>query len=147
MNKNLYLILLLIFFSVPVYAEYKPIPQNYSKQYCQEINKTIQSQVPYYEEEINNVISEIASEQNVYMRSYLIEDGINSILFDFYMKLIDITDKYADIKSNLPATDGYGVLQEVITPYLQDNNIKSNKINDFIHFAEMQQGKPERKYY
>ncbi len=63
------------------------------------------------------------------------------------MELINIADKYVNIKSTIPATDGYGALQEVITPYLNVNSIEIKKINEFIKYAETEQIKLEEKYY
>ena len=147
MKKILSILISILFITIHVFAEYKPIPQNCSIKFSEEINKTLKKQIPISKKEINNIILEIENEKNSYERSYLISDGINSVLFKFYMELINIADKYVNIKSTIPATDGYGALQEVITPYLNANNIEIKKINEFIKYAETKQIKLEEKYY
>ena len=146
MKKFLSLLFIMIFFAIPVFAEYKPIPQKYIKKYKEEINNKINYQIPVSKKEVKDVINEIKSEQNEYVRSYLIIDGINVVLFSFYMELINVTDKYVNIKSSIPPTDGYGVLKELITPYLNDNKINTSKIDNFLNYCKIQQTKLEKQY-
>ncbi len=146
MKKFLLFICITIFLCLPVFAKYQPIPQKYSIQYRNEINKTIKYQIPISKKNIIDVFKEIENEENIYIKNYLIEQGINSIIFEFYTELINVTNKYVNIKNDIPPTDWYGDLEKILIPYLEDNNINKSKINSFINFAKNKQIEIERKY-
>ena len=82
----------------------------------------------------------------MYIKQVTIEQGINSLLFTFFMDLINITDKYIAIKKDLPATDYYLVLKDIIIPYLEQNSINTKKIDSLLKYANKKQVKLEKKY-
>ena len=145
MKPLLIILILILFIALPAFSEYKPINKEYSLQYKNEIEKIIKKQVPASKEAINGIFLEIEKEQNQYVKLVIIEQGINSILFDFYIELINITDKYTDIKKDIPATDWYGDLKNIIYPYLIDNNINVEDINALLKYANKKQIEFERK--
>ena len=57
------------------------------------------------------------------------------------MQLIDITEKYVEIKKDIPSTDYYIVLKNTLSPYLKENNINTSKINSLLKYAEKKQKK------
>ena len=79
------------------------------------------------------------------MKINIIEYGIESEVFYFYMKLIDVTEKYTKIKEFLPGGDSYGDLIEALNPYLNDNRIKAS-IKSFLNYSNKKQKKIEEKY-
>ena len=131
---------------MPALAVYKPIPIEYSKQYKNEIEKTVKYQIPIAKKSINSIFKEVKTEENSYIKTVTIEQGVNSVIFDFYLALIDVTDKYINIKQDIQPTDWYGDLEVIITPYLNDNHVDISKINSFLDYAQKKQIELENKY-
>ena len=146
LKKIILLLFILFYFSLSSFAEYKPIPQNLKSKYKTEIESTIKTEIPKSKKAIKNVESEIKKEKNPYNRQTIIDYGITSILFDFYMQLIDVTNKYVEIKQDKPSTDWYIELKESITPYLMDNNINTRRIDSLLNYANKKQKELNKKY-
>ena len=145
-KKILFTLFILFNFSLLSFAEYKPIPQNLKSAYKKEMEFTIKKEVPKSKKLINNISREINSEKNPYNKQTIIDYGIASILFDFYMQLADVTNKYVEIKQDIPATDWYIELKEFINPYLKDNNINVRTINSLLIYAKRKQLNIEKQY-
>jgi len=145
-KKILFTLFVLFNFSLLSFAEYKPVPQDLKSAYKKEMEFTIKKEVPKSKKLINNIKREINSEKNPYNRQTIIDYGITSILFDFYMQLADVTNKYVELKQDLPSTDWYMELKEVITPYLIDNNINTRRIDSLLDYAHKKQIKLNKKY-
>ena len=131
---------------MPALAVYKPVPKEFSKQYKNEIEKTVKYQIPIAKKSINSIFKEVKTEENSYIKTVTIEQGINSVIFDFYLALIDVTDKYINIKQDIQPTDWYGDLKVTISPYLNDNHVDISKINSFLDYAQKKQIELENKY-
>ena len=144
--RYILLIIFIFLLSLPVFADYKPIERQYSAQYRTEINQIIKKEIPISKREVKKIFKEVQEEKNQNVKTVIIEQGINSIIFEFYMKLINKTDKYVHIKQDIPPTDWYGDLKIIITPYLEDNNADINKINSFLNYALEKQLELERKF-
>ncbi len=144
--KKVLMTILFIFLCLPVFAQYKSIPKELSAQYKKEIEQLIKTQVPIAKKNIDNVFREVEEEKDEYMKINIIEYGIESEIFYFYMKLIDATEKYTKIKEFLPGGDSYGDLIEALNPYLNDNRIKASKIKSFLHYSNKKQKILEEKY-
>lgn len=145
--KKLLLLLFFLFnFSLISFAEYKPIPQDLKSKYKKEIEKVIKSEIPKSKQAIKNIESEIKNEKEPYNRQTIIDYGITSILFNFYMQLIDVTNKYVEIKEDIPPTDWYIELKESITPYFIDNSINIKHIDSFLNYANKKQKELNKKY-
>ncbi len=138
-------ILIFIFLIAPVtcFANLYKLPQKYK----QEINLAIKKQIPISKNEIKKIYKEIEQENNLYIKRVMIEQDIDSVKFNFYMNLVDITNKYQNIKNDIPPTDSYTLLEEIITPYLINNNIDTKQINSFLEYANKKQNQLEKKYY
>ena len=63
-------------------------------EYKKEIIQSINSQIPIRKKEILNVFNEVEKEQDPYERDSIITQGMDSVIFNFYCELIDITEKY-----------------------------------------------------
>ena len=146
MKRIILIIILSLLFCMQSFAEYIPIPKEQSKQYKKEIEQLIKTQVPIAKKNIDNVFREVEEEKDEYMKINIIEYGIESEIFYFYMKLIDATEKYTKIKGFLPGGDSYGDLIEALNPYLNDNRIKASKIKSFLHYSNKKQKILEEKY-
>ena len=144
--RNVISIFLFIFLCLPSFAEYKPIPKELSAQYKKEIEQLIKTQVPIAKKNIDNVFREVEEEKDEYIKINIVEYGIESEIFYFYMKLIDVTEKYTKIKEFLPGGDSYGDLIEALNPYFNDNRIKASKIKSFLNYSNKKQKKLEEKY-
>ena len=144
--KKILIILLFIFFSLPAFAQNIPVPREQSRQYKKEIEQVIKTQIPIAKKNIDNVFKEVELEKDEYIKMNIIEYGIESEIFYFYMKLIDVTEKYAKIKEFLPGGDSYTDLIKALNPYFKDNGIKTSKIKSFLNYSNKKQKKLEEKY-
>ena len=146
-KKVLLLLLFIIVYNIPaIYAEYTPIPNNLKSSYKKEIEQVINKEVPKSKLAIKNIEFEIKKEKNPYNRQTIIDYGITSILFDFYTQLINVTEKYSNIKQSIPPTDWYIELKESITPYFIDNNINSKRIDALIDYANRKQKEINKRF-
>ncbi len=147
MRKFLITALMLVLSVLNVFAQYEPILHKYSKTYKNEINRVIKKQVPVAKKEIKYIFEEIDLEENSSIRECLIEKGTDDVLFQFYMKLVDVTDKYANVRTRqfMPYIDGYKTLKEIIDPYLEDNDANISKVNSLLKFAEKKQRELDKK--
>jgi len=151
MNKQMkklltILLFIIICYTTPVMAEYKPIPENMRTQYKYELELLIKKEVPISKKAINNIEYEYITETNPVIKQTIIEYGITSILFDFYYLLIKVTNKYTDIEKDIPATDWYIELQKFINPYLIDNKINIKGVNSLLKCAERKQNKLNKQF-
>ena len=147
MQKKIILLLFILFnFSISSFAEYKPIPQNLKLKYKKEVEYTIKLEVPKSKQAIKDIELEIKKEKNPYNRQTIIDYGITTILFDFYMQLVNITNKYIEIKEDIQPTDWYIELKESITPYIIDNNIDTKRIDSLLDYANKKQKALNKKY-
>ena len=89
---------------------------------------------------------EIEKEQNTYVRQAIIDNGVDSILLLFYISLVEITNKYVNIKQDIPNTGWYGNIKNIIDPYLKDNNINMLKIEYILKYANNKQVQIKRRY-
>ena len=137
--KKLLLLLLLIFISCPAFAEYKPIPKELSKKYKAEITQLIRSQYPIAIREIEETRAQAhvmflndVKDKNLYM-DYALNNFdmiIDNGEFHLLSKIIDVTNKYVDIKNDTAlATDYVGALLDFLDPYFKDNRINKSKLN------------------
>ena len=147
MQKKIILLLFILFnFSISSFAEYKPIPQNLKLKYKKEVEYTIKLEVPKSKQAIKDIELENKKEKNPYNRQTIIDYGITTILFDFYMQLVNITNKYIEIKEDIQPTDWYIELKESITPYIIDNNIDTKRIDSLLDYANKKQKELNKKY-
>ena len=148
--KKILILLLFIFFSLPAFAQYIPVPQEQSRQYKKEIEQVIKTQIPIAKKNIDNVFKEVEEEKDEYEKVLKIEYSIDGVLFDLYWNMIDITEeKYIgknNIRKNLNEGDYSGELFEALIPYLKDNRINASKIYSLIKYAQKRQKELEKKY-
>lgn len=129
-----------------VYAEYQPIPDCQLNQYKAEVENVINTEYPIAKKEIKNIINEIRIETDNNYRRVLIEQGIAEVLFKFYKKITDATEKYTPINKSIPATDWYEELQNQLNPYFKNADINTKKIDKLLNYAKRKQSQLEKKY-
>ena len=148
--KKAFIIFLFIFLSA--FANYQPIPDDFKKEYKEEITQIINFQIPLAKKEIDNIFNEVENEKDPYEKILKIEYSIDGIFFDFYWYLIDITEKYIGknhIVNELEINGGDDnpwTLHDIIMPYLLDNKINISKIYQLIKYGQKKQKKLEKKY-
>ena len=145
MKKFVLFIFLFFVFSIPAFADYKPIPKELSKQYKKEIENTIKTEFNIRYNNIKTYDNQIlaAKPENRYI---VIDMGLQSEIFDFYMALINITDKYINIKENISTTDFWIILSEIMEPYFKDNNINTRLVDKLILYSEKKEQYLKKKY-
>ena len=136
--KKLFVLILIIFLGSPVFAEYVPIPEYLSKQYKKEVMKILNIQYPVAVQETEQLRAEahdmyikVLKDKNLYMEYATNNFDMNIYIGEFHLlsKIIDITDKYVDIKNdNAFATDYTGAMLDFLNPYFKDNGINQNKL-------------------
>lgn len=146
MKKFFILSLFIFYFLTPVYAEYQQIPSYQLNQYKVEIESTINTTYPIAKRSIKNISKEVKLEKDNNYRQVTIEQGIAMIIFEFYEKLLKITNKYTPTNIEIPPTDWYGELQKKLEPYLKNAGVNSKKINKLLDYAQREQYRLERKY-
>ncbi|MEE3350104.1 MAG: hypothetical protein VZR09_08700 [Candidatus Gastranaerophilaceae bacterium] len=107
-----------------------------NKEYIKEINQVINFRIPIAKRQIKEIEKEFKTEQNADKKQVLIEQGIDEVLFNFYMELINTTDKYMNIKQTMPVPNWHGDLQIFMEPYLKNYGVniqKTDKLNDYAH--------------
>lgn len=148
MHKNFLIALLILLFAcISFFFYYTKTAKYYlSTEYQKEINQYIEKQIPICTKAIENLPKEIEAQKDPIDRQTIVDWGIDIILFDFYSKMLEITDKYKYISDKVLETDFYGELQKVIYPYLKNNNIDMQKIYSFLMYAYNKQVFLEDKY-
>ncbi len=137
--KRIFILLLFMFLCLPVFAEYKPIPKELSKQYKAEIEQLIETQYPIAIREIEETSAQahimylqVLKNKNLYMDYVSNNFDMNIDNGQFYLlsKIIDATNEYVNIKNDTAlATDYVGSLLDFLDPYFKDNKINKNKLN------------------
>lgn len=142
--KKIVLILLLLLFSSPAFAQYKPIPKDLSQQYKKEMEQIIDEEYPNIIKDINEIVRDAQRLKNKISKyGFNLEDYINLALIpetcipsadlDLYTKLLKVTtEKYIGIKYEPIGTDSVNPINDIISPYFRDNNVNRDKLNKII---------------
>lgn len=147
--KKIILIICLIFqFFIPVYADYKPIPESLSEQYKTEMEQIINEEYPHvikkiddeikYAKSLRDKILKTGFNLDDYITLSLIPDTcIPSADLDLYGKMLKITkEKYLDMEYIPMGTDSVNPIDEILTPYFRDNNVNRNKLEKIIIYED-----------
>jgi hypothetical protein len=155
MKKFVLFIFLFLVFSLPAFADYKPIPKELSKQYKYEIEKLINKKYNPTIKEINRISK---NAEKMYMKVLKNKDlyidfatknydtNIFVPIFDMLSDIITITQKYTNSELKVPATDFSGALYDFLDSYFIDNNIDTSKIDELSAYARNKQIKIEQYY-
>ena len=153
--KKIIIIIFLIFLAIPTFAEYKPIPKELSKQYKIEVEKIINIKYNKTQKKISSIYKKatkdykkVFKDKNTYIdfASSNYDITIFSPIFYLLSDIIALTNKYVDIKDDIPHTDFSGTLYDFLQPYFDDNNINTLKINTLSKNAREKQKQIEYYY-
>ena len=147
MKKTIVFVILTLLLLVGAFFAYdKHFKYYLGKEYKNEINLLLEKEIPKSIKEMDGLLEEIENEKDPLEKQTIIDLGMNTILFNFYSKLIDITQKYIDIKKDIPPT-GFNVeLIIVLYPYLKVNNVNIEKIKSFLDYSEIKETEINKKY-
>lgn len=140
-------------------AAYKPIPADKSKQYKAEVESIINKEVPRAYKQIDKIFVDT---KVTYMRA--LKDPYNKDLrekldtetvtakfdgpeFSIYLDIIETTQKYVDIKNEIPPTSHSFALAEFIHTYLEDNNINYQELSKCGRYASEKEEKAFKLIY
>ena len=144
MKKFIITLLSLLFFCVPAMAEYKPIPENLSKQYKTEIEQIIDEEYPIVIKKIDNEVKDAKRIRDKILESgFNIEDYINLSLIpetcipssdlDLYGKMLKVTkEKYLNETYTPIGTDSVNPIDDILSPYFRDNNVNRSKLTKIL---------------
>lgn len=144
MKKFIITLLSLLFFCVPAMAEYKPIPENLSKQYKTEMEQIIDEEYPIVIKKIDNEVKDAKRIRDKILESgFNIEDYINLSLIpetcipssdlDLYGKMLKVTqEKYLGMEYKPIGTDSVNPIDDILSPYFRDNNVNRSKLNKIL---------------
>ena len=139
MKRLIVLLLLFISFCLPVSAAYYQIPADKSAQYRAEIEAVIKKQVPITKQRINNIIVDYKNEPSEFKKDMYRSIGIDSEILEFYIVLINVTNKYVPIKKDMPGTNYYLILDDMLEPYFRDNKVSTKEIDKLIKYGYKKQ--------
>lgn len=125
-------------------SKYK-IKKEHLENYKQEINNAIseyslsnKTKISNISQTATNLFNSYSLNKNNMKRNFEYinklenwESDLNTLEFDLYVKLIDITDKYKNISNDVPATGHAGELCIFIYPYLKKNDINLEQLEKF----------------
>ncbi len=145
MKKLILLIISFVYLTIPSFAEYKPVPENLKLQYKKEIEQTIKLELNKKYNDIKNYDAKILMAEPK-DRYQLITIGLQNEIIDFLMPLIDITNKYANIKSNLSSANYIIDVHNRLIPYFKDNNVDTRLVNKLLSYTYKKELKLRKKF-
>lgn len=141
---------LCLFICVTLSCEAKPykFPKEQRKQYKIEIEQKLDIEKEKAKQEADKIYNQAFSlyqvfnqDKNHMKRNYeyfkkieSLTNEFNTIEFNIYLSLIDITEKYTPVKNQLPATGYAGELGYFIHPYFDKNKVNYNKLDEIISY-------------
>lgn len=145
--KKIIVVILILLFSLGVFVSYdKHFKYYLGKEYKNEITLLLENEIPKSMKEVDGLFKKIENEKDSLDKKNLADLGINTILFYFYSELIEVTQKYTDIKKDLPNTDFDVDLIMVLYPYLKANNVDIKKLKSFLDYCDTMQTEIDNKY-
>ncbi len=141
--RKLLILFVLLCFSLPCFAAYKPIPADKSKQYKAEVESIINQEVPKAKREVEKETKYATGLYNKIMRNNLANNSqeyidmtltqeivIPFVVARVYSEIIKATAGYSTAITTEFGTDDYTPLEDEIMPYLKANNVDTGKIDE-----------------
>ena len=150
MKKFIITLLSLLFFCVPAMAEYKPIPENLSKQYKTEMEQIIDEKYPIVIKKIDNEVKDTKRIRDKILEiGFNIEDYITLSLIpetcipssdvDMYGKMLKVTkEKYLNETYTPIGTDSVNPIDDILSPYFIDNKVNRSKLTKILLYENKQ---------
>lgn len=158
--KKFIITILLLFFTLPAFAEYQPIPANLSMQYKQEMESIIDKGYPKAIKKVDKSVKKATqyykrimkygyysnNNRDVVDLGLLYEICLPATELDLYADLMKVTqEKYLGIEYKPIGTNWVGPYETYLKPYFIDNNVNTKKLTDIVNY-EAQQGKIIKNY-
>lgn len=150
MKKFIITLLSLLFFCVPAMAEYKPIPENLSKQYKTEMEQIIDEEYPIVIKKIDNGVKDAKRIRDKILEiGFNIEDYITLSLIpetcipssdlDLYGKMLKVTkEKYLNETYTPIGTDSVNPIDDILSAYFIDNKVNRSKLTKILLYENKQ---------
>lgn len=150
MKKFIITLLSLLLFCVPAMAEYKPIPENLSKQYKTEMEQIIDEEYPIVIKKIDNEVKDAKRIRDKILEiGFNIEDYITLSLIpetcipssdlDLYGKMLKVTkEKYLNETYTPIGTDSVNPIDDILSPYFIDNKVNRSKLTKILLYENKQ---------
>ncbi len=150
MKKFIITLLSLLFFCVPAMAEYKPIPENLSKQYKTEMEQIIDEEYPIVIKKIDNEVKDAKRIRDKILEiGFNIEDYITLSLIpetcipssdlDLYGKMLKVTkEKYLNETYTPIGTDSVNPIDDILSAYFIDNKVNRSKLTKILLYENKQ---------
>ncbi len=149
MKKLLILVLCLFSFNVAFAQNLIITPVQKQDNFKKQAMKLIKKETTTRHKEVDEIYSQACAAYNMFLNitnpkaykgHYLDKldsyaDLIDQPEFQMHVKLIDLTNKYINIKNEIPATGFSGALYDFITPYLKANGVSISKIDELAVYA------------
>lgn len=131
-----------------MFAEYKPIPAELSKQYKVEIEQIIDSK---YKSSLDDISKRANDAHKMYLKvlqnkkyyyDYCFENfdmTVDTAVFNLYSTLLKTTNKYIEAKDPTLSTDCTGNLYDFLNLYFKANNVNTSKLNQLNSYARKKQ--------
>lgn len=150
MKKFIITLLSLLFFCVPAMAEYKPIPENLSKQYKTEMEQIIDEEYPIVIKKIDNEVKDAKRIRDKILEiGFNIEDYITLSLIpetcipssdlDLYGKMLKVTkEEYLNETYTPIGTDSVNPIDDILSAYFIDNKVNRSKLTKILLYENKQ---------
>lgn len=150
MKKFIITLLSLLFFCVPAMAEYKPIPENLSKQYKTEMEQILDEEYPIVIKKIDNEVKDAKRIRDKILEiGFNIEDYITLSLIpetcipssdlDLYGKMLKVTkEKYLNETYTPIGTDSVNPIDDILSAYFIDNKVNRSKLTKILLYENKQ---------
>ena len=139
MKRLIVLLLLFISFCLPVSAAYYPIPADKSAQYKAEIEAVIHREAPIIRNNMNKVVRDYKKETNEDVKYTLRSIGLDTTLWNLFVEMVEITNKYVPIKKDIEPCGQYYFLEEVLYPYFKANNVSLKELYSLYDYQKIKQ--------
>lgn len=133
-----------------VFAEYKPIPEHLCSQYKQEMEQIINEEYPKVIDDIDNIVIYAKNlKDNILKNGFNDKDYVDLALIPrayipstdlyLYSKLLKVTkEKYLGEKYIPLGTDSVNPIDNILSPYFNNNNVNRDKLTKIIHHQHEQ---------
>lgn len=148
--KKIIVLIFVMFLSLPVFAQYKPIPPDLSMQYKVEVEDILDKEVSKAKKEIDKTVKKAKK-----LHDKLLKNGYNFLDYrnlqllseitvwsfggDIDTKLIKYTQKkYFNYRYKPITIDDFYIYRDYLYQNFEENNVNIEKIKELIRYEESQ---------
>jgi len=147
MKKNILFTALILLLLIGAFFAYSKHFKYYlGNKYKKEITLLLENEIPKSTKEIDGLFEEIEKEKNVYDKQTMIEMGCDEIVFNLFIKIKNIIQKYKNIEKSLEANGDVGQLILTVKPYLEKNKIDTTNLDKFLTTTDKERLRIEKAF-